>query len=217
MGELNKRILTSLVLISIIYLSLINSTFLIFFLSLISFFALVEFNYIFKKLFKNKDFLKFILIVLSLIYLIIFSVCIWIFLIPINNTKITSLLFILLLCVTTDIGGYVFGKLIGGKKLTKISPNKTYSGVLGSFVFSIIFGSLYIFYLKISLNFEINYFIIIIVVSLTSQIGDLIISLFKRKAKIKDTGSILPGHGGILDRIDGILLALPIGLLLISI
>tara|TARA_A100001011_G_scaffold221106_2_gene229080 strand:+ start:201 stop:617 length:417 start_codon:yes stop_codon:yes gene_type:complete len=138
-------------------------------------------------------------------------------LIPINNTKITSLLFILLLCVTTDIGGYVFGKLIGGKKLTKISPNKTYSGVLGSFVFSIIFGSLYIFYLKISLNFEINYFIVIIVVSLTSQIGDLIISLFKRKAKIKDTGSILPGHGGILDRIDGILLALPIGLLLISI
>ena len=155
MGELNKRILTSLVLISIIYLSLINSTFLIFFLFLICFFALVEFNYIFKKLFKNKDFLKFILIVLSLIYLIIFSVCIWIFLIPINNTKITSLLFILLLCVTTDIGGYVFGKLIGGKKLTKISPNKTYSGVLGSFVFSIIFGSLYIFYLKISLNFEI--------------------------------------------------------------
>ena len=137
--------------------------------------------------------------------------------IPINNTKITSLLFILLVCVTTDIGGYVFGKLIGGKKLTKISPNKTYSGVLGSFVFSIIFGSLYIFYLKISLNFEINYFIVIIVVSLTSQIGDLIISLFKRKAKIKDTGSILPGHGGILDRIDGILLALPIGLLLISI
>ena len=137
--------------------------------------------------------------------------------IPINNTKITSLLFILLVCVTTDIGGYVFGKLIGGKKLTKISPNKTYSGALGSFVFSIIFGSLYIFYLKISLNFEINYFIVIIVVSLTSQIGDLIISLFKRKAKIKDTGSILPGHGGILDRIDGILLALPIGLLLISI
>ena len=217
MGELNKRILTSLVLISIIYLSLINSTLLIFFLSLISFFALVEFNYIFKKLFKNKDFLKFILIVLSLIYLIIFSVCIWIFLTPINNTKITSLLFILLVCVTTDIGGYVFGKLIGGKKLTKISPNKTYSGVLGSFVFSIIFGSLYVFYLKVSLNFEINYFIVIIVVSLTSQIGDLIISLFKRKAKIKDTGSILPGHGGILDRIDGILLALPIGLLLISI
>tara|TARA_B100000941_G_scaffold136124_1_gene96507 strand:+ start:227 stop:640 length:414 start_codon:yes stop_codon:yes gene_type:complete len=136
---------------------------------------------------------------------------------PLNNNKIISLLFILLVCVTSDIGGYVFGKLIGGKKLTKISPNKTYSGVLGSFVFSVIFGSLYIFYLKISFNFEINYFVVIIVVSLTSQIGDLIISLFKRKAKIKDTGSILPGHGGILDRIDGILLALPIGLLLTSI
>ena len=217
MVEFNKRIFTSIVLISLIYLSLINSIFLFFFLSLISFLAFSEFSYIFKKVLKNNNFFKFILILLSLIYIVIFSLSVWIYLNPTYNTKIILLLFLLLVCVSSDVGGYIFGKLFGGKKLTKISPNKTYSGVLGSFIFSIIFGMFYAYYQEITFDFKINNLIIIIIVSLTSQIGDLAISFLKRKAKIKDTGSILPGHGGVLDRIDGILLAVPIGLLLISI
>ena len=133
MAEFGKRVFTSIVLISLIYLSLINSIFLFFFLSLISFLAFSEFNYIFKKVFKNNNFFKFILILLSLIYIVIFSLSVWINLNPTNNTKIILLLFLLLVCVSSDVGGYIFGKLFGGKKLTKISPNKTYSGVLGSF------------------------------------------------------------------------------------
>ena len=115
----------------------------------------------------------------------------------------------------TDVGGFVFGKLIGGKKLTKISPNKTYSGMLGAIIFSLLFG--YLFYYKVNiLILDINIFVFIIIISLISQLGDLMVSFLKRKAKMKDTGSILPGHGGILDRIDGILLAIPVGIFLIS-
>ena len=122
-----------------------------------------------------------------------------------------------MICISTDIGGFIFGKLVGGKKLTQISPNKTYSGVFGSFFLSITFGYFYYIFYKTYLIFEVNYLILIAIISLISQIGDLIISFLKRKAKIKDTGSILPGHGGILDRIDGILFALPFGIILISI
>ena len=126
-----------------------------------------------------------------------------------------KVLFLLLICVSSDIGGFVFGKIIGGKKLTKISPKKTYSGLIGSLLFSILFG--YLFYINASnlIPTNLNIFIFIILISLLSQIGDLSISLLKRKAKIKDTGTFLPGHGGILDRVDGILLALPIGILII--
>tara|TARA_Y100000816_G_C25661713_1_gene351235 strand:+ start:147 stop:503 length:357 start_codon:yes stop_codon:yes gene_type:complete len=115
----------------------------------------------------------------------------------------------------SDIGGFIFGKLIGGKKLTRISPNKTYSGVIGSFLFSFIFAYLFYYFQKNFLIFEINIFLLITLVSLSSQIGDLTISFFKRKANMKDTGYILPGHGGILDRIDGILIAIPFGTMLI--
>ena len=155
--------------------------------------------------------------VLSLIYLIIFSLSIWIHINPFSDSKIKSLLFLLLICVSTDIGGYTVGKLVGGKKLNKISPNKTYSGALGSFFFAILFGLLFIYIQKNISFFEINNIFVILIISLISQLGDLAISFLKRKAKIKDTGTILPGHGGILDRIDGILFALPAGILLISI
>ena len=126
-----------------------------------------------------------------------------------------TLIFLILICILTDIGGFIFGKLIGGKKLTKISPNKTYSGMLGAIIFSLLFG--YLFYYKVNiLILDINIFVFIIIISLISQLGDLMVSFLKRKAKMKDTGSILPGHGGILDRIDGILLAIPVGIFLIS-
>ena len=120
-----------------------------------------------------------------------------------------------MVCIFSDIGGYVIGKSIGGKKLTKLSPNKTLSGTLGSFVFSlaplILFSILYVEKMNISIT---ELFFITLVLSFICQSGDLFISYFKRKAKVKDTGSILPGHGGLLDRIDGIIFALPAALTL---
>ena len=109
------------------------------------------------------------------------------------------------------MGGYIFGKIIGGKKLTKISPKKTISGSIGSFVFSII--PLFITNLQNNINIDLDFsfknIIFCLIVSLFCQLGDLLISFFKRLSKVKDTGKILPGHGGMLDRIDGIIFAIP--------
>ena len=123
---------------------------------------------------------------------------------------------VILICVFTDIGGYIFGKFFKGPNLIKISPNKTYAGVLGSFLLSIVAGLVYDYFYSsniyknleifINFSFEIQLLIFIIIISLVSQIGDLIVSYFKRLAKVKDTGNIIPGHGGILDRIDGLIL-----------
>ena len=216
MNFLLKRIISSLALIIIIYLSLQSLTILFIFLILLTYFSIYESIQIFKNIFKNSYFLKFLLICFSVFYISFFSFSIWIYLNSNNILQTISIILILIICASTDIGGFVFGKLIGGKKLTKISPNKTYSGAIGSFVLALIFGYLFLNFYNVTLSSEINIFILIILISLISQIGDLFISLLKRKANIKDTGSILPGHGGILDRIDGLLLALPIGMMLIS-
>ena len=217
MIELQKRLLTSLLLLIMIFFSLKNSIVLFLVFLVINYFSLIEFNNLFKNIFKKKNQLYFISSLASVIYISIFSLIIWDFLIPFNNKNISIFILLILICISTDIGGFIFGKLVGGKKLTQISPNKTYAGVFGSFFLSIIFGHFYYIFFKAYLVFEVNYLILIPIISLISQIGDLIISFLKRKAKIKDTGSILPGHGGILDRIDGILFALPFGILLISI
>ena len=216
MNNLTKRILTSIVLLCLIYFSMVNALFLLLFLIVIFFLTIKEINLIYKQIFNKNFFFVFIANFLSVIYLSIFLIIIWIYLGFSEIDKTVTLIFILSICVLTDIGGFVFGKLIGGKKLTKISPNKTYSGMFGSFIFSLIFGYLFYYFQRDILVFKINILLIIIIVSSLSQFGDLIISLFKRKAKIKDTGSILPGHGGILDRIDGILIAIPFGIILIS-
>ena len=118
-------------------------------------------------------------------------------------------LFILSICFFSDIGGYVIGKLIGGKKLSKISPNKTISGSIGSFLFSIFPLLLFYNYNQYEYFLSINNFLFCLIISLVCQLGDLFISYLKRKAKIKDTGMILPGHGGLLDRTDGIIFAVP--------
>jgi len=133
---------------------------------------------------------------------------------------LNAFLFIILICIFTDIGGYVFGKVFKGPKLTKISPNKTYSGLLGSFIFPVIVSLIYNKYYTLTgtyfssklpgVNFELNFLIFILFISMISQLGDLIISFFKRKAKVKDTGNLLPGHGGLLDRIDGLIFVIPI-------
>ena len=122
-------------------------------------------------------------------------------------------LFVIVVCVSTDIGGFIFGKIFKGPKLTKISPNKTYSGMVGGFLLSIISINFYIYYANKYLGkyaeFTIEAFIMVILISSISQFGDIIISYFKRLSKIKDTGKIIPGHGGILDRIDGMIFAIP--------
>ena len=119
-------------------------------------------------------------------------------------------LYVLSVCICSDIGGYIIGKNIGGKKLTKISPNKTISGSLGSFCFSMLPLLLFNNFDKFEYSlYSIDNFLFCLKVSLVCQLGDLFVSYFKRKAKVKDTGRILPGHGGILDRIDGIIFAVP--------
>ena len=216
MKQLNKRLFTSLILLFVIAASLNYLIMLLLLIILISIFALIEFNTMFKKIYKNENFFHFISIILSLTYLLFFSLIIWNYIFPFEINQKISLIFLLLICISTDVGGYIFGKTLGGKKFTKISPNKTYSGILGSFILSIVFGSF--FYLKFGEFLILNqhFIIFIFVISLISQLGDLSISYIKRRAKIKDTGSILPGHGGVLDRIDGILFAIPIGIILFS-
>ena len=120
------------------------------------------------------------------------------------------------ICFFTDIGGYVVGKIIGGKKLTKISPNKTISGTFGSFIFSIVPLIIVLNFNYIDLEFNPTNLIFCLLISLISQVGDLFISFIKRKAKIKDTGNLLPGHGGILDRMDGIIFAIPFSYFLLK-
>ena len=213
MKELSKRILTSLILL--IFLLIIINNKIILFLSLIFIYfqSFYELQNILKKIFKKKILKIYILNILVLLYLLNFLLQIWI---PFqNNLEIEKniLFLILTVCIATDIGGFIFGKIFKGKKLSIISPNKTYSGMIGSFIFSLIFGFV-IFNQIFSNEFLILY---IILISILSQAGDLLISLFKRKANMKDTGAVLPGHGGLLDRIDGLLLALPLSIFLFKI
>ena len=118
-------------------------------------------------------------------------------------------LYVLFICFFSDIGGYVIGKSIGGKKLIKISPNKTISGTIGSFLFSLLPLLLFYNYDQYEYPLSINNFLFCLLISLVCQLGDLFISYIKRKANVKDTGNILPGHGGFLDRVDGIIFAVP--------
>ena len=220
--NLFQRVTTSLILL-IILLIVIFSHNIIFILSLfvLCFLVCFEANSIFEKVIKKKRFkiykknkskkkfnIKFLLSNIATflyVFLIFFHLSYQIY-------KIEGPIFFLLVisvCFFSDIGGYFIGKLIGGKKLTKISPNKTISGTIGSFIFSLIplFAIIQYEYLDLELSFSI--ITLIISISCVSQMGDLFISYLKRKAKIKDSGQILPGHGGILDRVDGIIFALP--------
>ena len=126
----------------------------------------------------------------------------------------------IIICISTDIGGYIFGRIFRGPKLTKISPNKTYSGMIGSYFFALLFS--FIFLNNVSLiavnTYDINseLFFIVLLISTTSQIGDLTVSFFKRLSKIKDTGKLIPGHGGLLDRIDGLLFAMPVSFIIFN-
>ncbi len=215
MSELNKRLITSFFLTITILISFSNIFFLYIILFFINLLVIDEFFKMIKKIYKEK-FLIFIVMLIILIYMIYFSLVIFIFINQSFELNKFKVLFLLTICVSSDIGGYIFGKTIGGKKLTKISPKKTYSGLVGSLVLSMVMGYLFYIYSFDLFKTNLNIFLLIILISILSQTGDLVISYLKRKAKVKDTGSFLPGHGGILDRIDGMLLALPIGILIIN-
>ena len=203
--ELQKRILSSIILIPISFFFIFQGSLtFIFFLSLI--FLLTSLEWF--KMTKNRDLFK--ILGLFFLFFTFFSTVYLRQYIGLN-----FFLFLIIVCIFTDIGGYIFGKTFKGPKLTKVSPKKTYSGVLGSFLISLIFGLIYIRYFgnksRILLETDPVFIILLILfISFVSQIGDLIISYFKRKAKLKDTGKILPGHGGFLDRIDGIIFVMPV-------
>ena len=200
--EFEKRLLSSLILIPIALFFIVQgSVFFMFFLSILFLFT----SYEWLKLSKNDNLLKLLgIIFLLLSFYTTFEIR--------EYKSFKYFLFIVTVCIFTDIGGYVFGKIFKGPKLTKISPNKTFSGVFGSFLFSLIAGLIYLNYFDKREIVDIDYiliFALILLISLISQVGDLVVSYFKRKAKMKDTGNILPGHGGLLDRIDGMIFAVP--------
>jgi len=203
--ELQRRILSSIILIPVSIFFIIQGSFtFIFFLSLIFLVTSLEWF----KMTKNKDLLR----IFGLFFLF-FSFFSTIYLR--QYIGLNFFLFLIIVCIFTDTGGYIFGKVFKGPRLTKVSPKKTYSGVFGSFLISLLSGLIYIKYLgqksKILLETDLLFIILLILfISLVSQIGDLIISYFKRKAKLKDTGKIIPGHGGFLDRIDGIIFVMPV-------
>ena len=200
--ELNKRILSSILMIPIVLFFIIKGSIVfLFFLSLI--FLLTCYEWI--KMSKNNELIK-----IFGIFFLFFSFT-TVYLIR-ENYNLNFIILIITVCVFTDIGGYIFGRFFKGPKLTKISPKKTYSGVIGGFSISLIVGLVYVKYLVNREVLNIDYFwiiLLILFISFISQIGDLIISYFKRKAKLKDTGRIIPGHGGILDRIDGLIFVFP--------
>ena len=214
--NLKSRFITSILLIFLLYLSFNYSFILIISLILISVISWIEFKGLILKIFIKKNpktiFLKMIIMGSSLLYFTMFSALVFL---GISQDELKFItLFLISICICSDIGGLLFGKIFKGKKLTKISPNKTISGSVGSFVLPLL--SIPIFYFLLLIKFiNVNDMIILtILVSLFCQLGDLFISFLKRKAKVKDTGDLLPGHGGILDRIDGILFAVPIGMAL---
>ena len=212
--NLSKRIFTSIILSAVLLICLFfhKYSWLILLISA-SITCFFEFNNLSKKVWKRKRSSIYLANLISIFYLIFFTFSAY----EIYNASFKAIILVILICIFSDIGGYVVGKSVGGKKLTKISPNKTVSGSVGSFIFSftpIMIISL-IYELTKKNEFQIHHYeidnliFLCLITSLMCQLGDLFISYFKRKAKIKDTGSILPGHGGLLDRIDGIIFAIP--------
>ena len=213
--EFKKRIYTSIALIILLTLMYLFSFIMIISLIIIAIIIWIEFYALISKIFRKNNtkdkFLRFLNKLISLLYLSLLVFFIFLIESYYYNFEI-YLIYSVLVAICSDIGGLIVGKTFKGKKLTKISPKKTISGCVGSFVFSLCL--IPIFYSElINYNFLIL-FIITILISLVSQLGDLFISFLKRKAKVKDTSDILPGHGGFLDRADGIIFAIPAGILL---
>ena len=204
--NIKQRLNTSIILLILVFLIFNFNQILLFTLLVLGVISFLEFLNISRKIFKN----KLNLIFSNLLFIIYISIYCFLFFFFSNFPQLKILLFALLCtCIGSDIGGFIFGKIFKGPKLTKISPNKTLSGSVGSFLFSILIFSSFIFYF--TNNFSYTFLIISLITSLTCQLGDLFFSFLKRKAKVKDTGNFLPGHGGALDRLGGIFLGIPLG------
>ena len=202
MTNLNKRIFTSLIVFPVSMFFIIKGgNYIVSFLYAI----LILANFEAFSAFKRKTSIIFLdsILVVSLLSILHLR----------NDTasSLILLLWVIILTISSDIGGYIFGKIFRWKRLTNISPNKTLSGVIGSVIFSIfsilLLGLICKFLFQIDLSFflKFKYFIFAVILSLSAQLGDLMVSYFKRLDKIKDTGKILPGHGGIFDRIDSLM------------
>tara|TARA_B110000967_G_C18649696_1_gene442716 strand:- start:15 stop:680 length:666 start_codon:yes stop_codon:yes gene_type:complete len=215
--ELKKRILTSIVLLSLMTVMYFYSFIMIGTLLIMAIIIWVEFYALISKIIRgNKfqdQFFRFIFKSGSLLYLSMLVYFLFVIESHYVDLKI-YLLYSVLVAILSDIGGLIFGKIFKGKKLTKISPNKTISGSIGSFVLSMVL--IPIFYNELISHNLLTLIILTIIISLISQLGDLFISLLKRKAKVKDTSDLLPGHGGLLDRLDGIIFAIPLGIFLLN-
>ena len=207
--NLKKRIYTSILLLSLLLLIFINNYAMIYVLIVVGLFSIIEFTKIILIIFRKNKIKQFFLNLAFIIY--IFSFC-SVLVIFSSFSHLKVLFFVILItCIASDIGGFVFGKTFKGPKLTKISPNKTISGAIGSTIFSIIFILFLIYFL--TKNFDHSIIVVGFITSVACQLGDLFFSFLKRKSFLKDSGNFLPGHGGILDRIDGILLGMPAGFL----
>jgi len=209
--ELHKRVLSSIIIIPLsLFFIIKGSIFFIFFITILFLIACLEWF----KMTKRLDFKIFGIIFLLLSFYTVYII---------RDRGLFEFLMIFIICIATDIGGYVFGKTFKGPKLIKISPNKTYSGVVGGLLMSIVvaylFNVKYDYYFLENHNFLSTLFFIISVflISSVSQVGDLIISYFKRASNIKDTSNLLPGHGGLLDRIDGMIFTFPFVYLILKI
>ena len=205
--ELQNRILSSIVAIPLSFFFIIKGSFLFTFF-IITIFLATSYEWFMMSKNKSYHYIGYLFLIFSFytVYCIRNDF-------GDDGENLVFFLFIFLICISTDIGGYIFGKFFKGPKLIKISPNKTYSGMLGGYIFSFIIIFLLFEYSELLFNANTKWlpkvYLHIVIISTVSQIGDIIISYFKRLSKIKDTGKIIPGHGGILDRIDGMIFAFP--------
>ena len=210
MNNFHKRILTSIIIFPLSIFIIFQGGYLLLSYLLLAFLIA---NYELFSVFKNKKNILFLDLVLILSLFSIYQLRDY------NSVSFNLLIWFIVVTVCSDVGGYIFGKIFKWKKISKISPKKTLSGVIGSLIFSLISVLLLgvvvslIFNFDFSFVFKIKYFILAIIFSISSQVGDLTVSFFKRLEKIKDTGKFLPGHGGIFDRIDGLMFVVILGYL----
>ena len=206
-SNLKKRIFTSFILFFLVFLIFEFSIILVYSLLVLGVFSILEFLNISRKIFKKK-FFKYFINLIFIFYVFLFSSLLIYFF---NFFQLKILIFIILCgCISSDIGGYIFGNILKGPKLTKISPKKTIAGAVGSILLSNL--SIFILFFYLTGVSNLNIILIATVTSISCQLGDLLFSFLKRKAMIKDTGNFFPGHGGVLDRLDGILLGVPVGI-----
>ena len=194
--EFIKRVLSSIILIPLTFYLIIHGSMMLIFFTIICF---VIACYEWHMMSKNKFYKIYGFLFLILSFYTFYEISI----------EFIEVFFVIIICISTDIGGYIFGKIFKGPKLTKISPNKTYAGMIGGYILSLIILTLSNNFVDFS-EITIQFFLLTILISTVSQVGDITISYFKRLSKIKNTGKLIPGHGGLLDRIDGMIFAFPI-------